>query len=252
MTHTMFGHSMLYAAKTLPDPIHFTPLHSLHANEHSRPYYTSNYHSPVCVNIERLPTNFLEHWMWGLASALPDGLQHCVQGLEVVVLIWHSPFIFVRIPHPTSFHTNILILCPISAIPPPRSNQSPNPTPFFSEMPDPENTLPDTVRYLPVFWIHLFAFSHPLLYLKIAPNAVIACSCSGRWRFCTCTFIKLVACIVVHLNLYSQVQNNRGRDVYFFRDFCSPPSPCSLFWPPSRLLISRISQGITKKFRNKT
>ena len=43
MTHTIFGHSMLYTAKTLPCPIHFTPLHSQHANMHGRPCFLQVY-----------------------------------------------------------------------------------------------------------------------------------------------------------------------------------------------------------------
>ena len=43
MTHTIFGHSLLYTAKTFSSSIHFTLLHSLHANTHGRPCFVQVY-----------------------------------------------------------------------------------------------------------------------------------------------------------------------------------------------------------------
>ena len=63
---------------------------------------------------------------------------------------------------------------------------------------------------LPVFWIQLVAFSHPLLHLKIAPRAVVARSCSRAIgeEFVLVHLSNLSplsrknACIVVHLSWY--------------------------------------------------
>ena len=46
---------------------------------------------------------------------------------------------------------------------------------------------------------------------------------------------------------YSQVQNKRGGDVYFFVIFGDPPA---YFDPPRLLIFSRISRGATQKFIN--
>ena len=78
---TILGHptEAIYHSYIQPNPIHFTPLHSQHANEHADHVScknTSNYYSPVCANIQRLSTDFLEQE--GIpSSALPDGLRHC-------------------------------------------------------------------------------------------------------------------------------------------------------------------------------
>ena len=46
----------------------------------------------------------------------------------------------------------------------------------------------------PVFWIQLVAFSRPLLHLKLALRAVIACSDSGRGRIYLYLFIYQTCC----------------------------------------------------------
>ena len=127
MTHTIFGHSMLYTAKTLPSPIHFTPLHSLHANTYGRPCFLQVYFRLSQLS---LPQHLTTTNKFSGADAKP----------VVHTSRWSS-----------------------------------------------------TLHYLPVFWIQLVAFSHPLLHLKIVPHAVVARSCSCRGRICICTFVKLVA-----------------------------------------------------------
>ena len=50
---TIFGHSLLhvYTAKTLPSPIHFTLLHSLHANTYGRPCFLQVYFGPSQLSL---------------------------------------------------------------------------------------------------------------------------------------------------------------------------------------------------------
>ena len=127
MTHTILGHSMLYTAKTLPSPIHFTPLHSLHANKHGRPCFLQVYFRPSQLSLRQHLTT-----------------TNKFSGADVKSVVRTSRW-------------------------------------------------SSTLRYLSVFWIQLVAFSHPLLHLKIAPRAVVACSSSGSRRICTFTFVKLVA-----------------------------------------------------------
>ena len=119
--------SMLYTAKTLPSHIHFTPLHSLHANAHDKPCFLQVY-----FRLSQL----------SLRQHLTTTNKFSGANVKSVVRIsrWSS-----------------------------------------------------TLRYLPVFWIQLVAFSHQLLHLKIAPRAAGVRSSSGRGRKCTCTFVKLVA-----------------------------------------------------------
>ena len=127
MTHTIFGHSMPYTAKTLPSPIHFTPLHSLHANTHGRPCFFKVYFRLSQLSLRQHLTTTNKFSRADVKSIVRSSR-------------WSS-----------------------------------------------------TLRYLPVLWIQLVAFSHPLLHLKIAPHAVVASSSSGRGRICTFTFVKLVA-----------------------------------------------------------
>ena len=140
--HTIFGHSMPYTAKTLPSPIHFTHLHSLHANTHGRPCFLQVYFRVSQLSLRKHLTT-----------------TNKFSGADVKSVVRTSRW-------------------------------------------------SSTLRYLPVFWIQLVAFSHPLLDLKIAPRAVVARSSSGRGRLCTLHLSNLSplsrknVCIVVHLSLY--------------------------------------------------
>ena len=119
---------MLYTAKTLPSPIHFTPLHSLHANTHDRPCFLQVYFRLSQLSLRQHLTTTKKK----------------ISGADVKSVVRTSRW-------------------------------------------------SSTLRYLPVFWIQLVAFSHQLLHLKIAPRAVGVRSSSGRRRNCTYTFVKLVA-----------------------------------------------------------
>ena len=133
---------MLYTAKTLPSHIHFTPLHSLHANAHDKPCFLQVY-----FRLSQL----------SLRQHLTTTNKFSGANVKSVVRIsrWSS-----------------------------------------------------TLRYLPVFWIQLVAFSHQLLHLKIAPRAVGVRSSSGREEIVLVHLSNLSplsrknACIVVHLSLY--------------------------------------------------
>ena len=125
--HIIFGHSILYTAKTLPYPIHFTPLYSLHANTHGRSRFLQVYFLLSQLNLRQHLTT-----------------TNRFSGADAKSLVRTSRW-------------------------------------------------SSTLRYHPVFWIQLVAFSQQLLHLTIAARAVVACSCSGRERICTCTFVKPVA-----------------------------------------------------------
>ena len=155
MTHTIFGHSMLYTAKTLPSPIHFTPLHSLHANTHGRP-------------------SFLQVYFWLSQLSLCQHLMttNKFSGADMKSVVCTSRW-------------------------------------------------SSTLCYLPVFWIQLVAFSHPLLHLKIAPCAVVARSSSGRGWICTFTFVKFVAtfsqkCLYRSASTFVSLKNKFWKNWGFF------------------------------------